>query len=96
MILGIFTRAQIERLRDGQPDEATVALLDRALSFDAIAPDPDDCLPAAFSLSTDRVVTVTFADSTLADLVWEGLTTERVERPVKKRSKATREEATAR
>lgn len=92
MITVILTRAQTEQLRDGAPDAATIALFDRALSFDALVPDADDCLPAAISLSHDRIVAVTFADATLADLVWEGLAAEPAERPRTKKPKVSREE----
>lgn len=77
MILFVLTRAQAQHVQERITDEPLRALVDRVLRSADILPEPDDFLPAAISLRYDGVVTVTFADRSLKDLVWEGLKAEK-------------------
>lgn len=84
MIVLVLTRAQAEHLGMRATDMALCELIAKVLESHDLLPEPDNLLPAAISLRHDGIVGITFADATLANLVWEGLSAEK--RPSKKKA----------
>lgn len=84
VIMLILTRAQAAHVQERITDGPLLALVDRVLKSADVLPEPDDFLPAAISLHYDGILTVTFADRSYADLVWEGLKAQKKPEPDKK------------
>lgn len=77
MILLVLTRVQAQHIYERVTDGTLSELLEKIIQSHDLLPEPDDLLPAALSLRHDGVVAITFADKTLADIVWDGLSAEK-------------------
>lgn len=77
MIVLVLTRDQAQHIYERVTNNVLVELLGQILQSHDRLPEPDDLLPAALSLRHDGIIAVTFADKSLADIVWDGLSAEK-------------------